>query len=312
MEVNEKEKIKNVIIMLLLVVIILLSCGIIYVYNHNSQLDTERKKQNTLEEVYLTEEEANELISYIPSARPYGGDGRTETTNMYYTAFSNKKVSVSEMDVNWLVHNTLFEMQGKNIQKNPLPVPDSYRFCSSYNISELKDNLEKKYGKEIKNLELPEKIEGDFLTEFEKWDEYYIMNCPNGGYALSDLGLYFGIGGGKSNLIIKYEKSKKDRTNLYVYIKFLKADFVKPDMNISESVDEYESKISFQLYKYGDSKELITDTVFNAKDYYEKNSTKSFEDSIYEQFKDEMTTYKITYQQDGAHYTLASVEPITE
>jgi hypothetical protein len=325
-EVDTKKKSMSFLVVCLVSIIIVMGGVILYLLLYGNmgtqELDSNESKQTTkLEEVYLTGEEAYELLGYVPIATPYGGGTDAVGVDMYYTAFSNEKVMVSDMNVNWLLHNTLWKMRMNHLEKDIYPystgeaIADEYLSkmyygkttmqiygggdCTAYAISDIQKELESRYGKA--GITLPEKIYGDVLTECTKKDSYYICKCANGGYATSDMSEYFGTWSGDSTLVREYEKAQKDDQRLYLFFKFAKVDF----KNITD-----DNQMTFQVYKDRFSKELITDTAFNAKDYYEQNSSKGFIESIYNQFKDKMDTYKVTYKMNGAHYILESVEPV--
>ncbi len=329
---EEKKKGSGLVIFLIIIIVLLASKLILLLMRGARPEGKEAGKtekevnEKPVREFSMSLEEANELLGYIPKSSPYGGYtyGDSSTLDMHYNAFGDKKVTVSDMNVNWLVHNTIKSMSyNTNYRKDISVYYSEYTYggdeylssiyggksakelekvqvygggdCEGYKISDIKTVIEKKYGNV--SVSFPEKVEGDSLSSCTKKDNYYICACPNGGYAMTKLKNYFGVVMGDSNLLVKYEKAEKDNSNIYLYVKVARADFK----------DDYKS---FQLYKDGQAKELIVDTTFNSEDFYNNNSSKAFIDAVYEQYKDKMTTYKVTYASVGAHYTLTSVEPV--
>ena len=154
-------------------------------------------------------------------------------------------------------------------------------------------------------ITLPERVDGSFLFNCLKKEDYYLCYSGGGGYVASGILNYLRTVEGRNSILIKkYERKEETEENLYLYIKFARIDFTIN--NKGKNVEDY----SFRIYKYGDKTDLVENKDYYLKDYFAEHSTKTFQRVIYENFKDKMTTYKITYKIDGGNYLLSSVEPV--
>ncbi len=314
---EESTKNRNgLLIAILIIIIIVMGCVIGYLLWNEKQNDKTRKEEKGSEvekvkEVYLTDEVIKKLLNYVPVAKPYGGipeydgvTGKSVDINMYYSAYSNKKLEVKDMDANWMVINSMGENHGNDVNCSYYNYIGGF-YCESYNLETIKTTLNSHYGKDM--VKLPEKVHADFLFNCEINNKEYVCRVGGGGYSTGGVNEYFGLfsDAASSVLITQFSKAEKSDNNLYLYVTFARAVF--------KTTDEYHksNNTTFQLYKYGSGNELISDTVFKGEDYYKENETKPFDAKIIEQFKDKMTTYKITYKVGELDsYTLLSVEPV--
>jgi hypothetical protein len=307
--VDTKKKSMSFLIVCLVSVIIVMGGVILYLLLYGNT-DTqefnsnETKQTEELKEAYLTSEVAKKLLDYLPVSRPFTGYIIDDFNNAY-SVYSNQKVEVSEMDANWMVYNAIRFSKRYSVECTDYGYEQGGANCEAYKIDEINTILDSYYGRNI--VKLPERINGDFLFYCDKKNTEYVCHSGGGGYVAGPIDSYFGLphDSAKSKLIVDYDRAEKENNHLYMYVKFARIDFKTPD-NYGKIED-----VTFQLYKYGSGNELILDTVFNGKDYYEENVSKQFDDKIIEQFKDKMTTYKITYRVgEMDSYTLLSVEPV--
>ena len=281
----------------------------------------EDKKEDKSEQIVIPKEkltdeeiEANELISYVPNSFPFGRSFSENDMNMYYSAFSNKKLTVREMNANWIILNIMRKMRENNYSyyndgKTEYLKPGEKVFeeegdCYFYKIEHIKEYLNRYYGEA--DIELPEILKGDILTDCKKHGDFYVCRCEEGGDITSDIAKYFGLYsiGHKTLLITKYDKREIVDDTLNLYVKFARVEF--------ETSDDFSvlDNTSFKLYKNSTGNELLINNTFYGKDFYDLESSKSFKTRIYEQFKDKMLTYKIAYKKYDNNYILLSVEPI--
>ncbi len=259
--------------------------------------NNEHVEKDTIEEVQLSEDEFNELISFVPEATPY--DNSRE-----YSAYDSKKVNVSEMDVNWLVYRAMQDVSNKGEctteQFNLNGVCDF-----TLQLEDVKTAVKNLYGNV--NINYPTVIENNFLWKCTLDNDVYACSNTGGGYAVSEAGIYLQLAG-TTRTFTKQIKAEKDNNNLYLYVKYAKMEMVFDEQNV-DAIPA--SDVTFRIRKYGTGNEVIDENILNGSDYYEENASVTFYDKIYEQFKDKLTTYKITYKITGDNsYNLVSVEPV--
>ncbi len=272
---------------------------------HVNSKNNNNEEKTELKEVYLTESTANELIEYVPV---------TKFNELSDFAFLDKKVTVSEMNINSLVYIAMKKVQYKGTctkeQFNANGICDW-----TYKKSDVEDSIKNLYGLTI---EMPKKVNNNFLFRCTLVDDTYA--CSNSGGGTTSNGPvwdYFVFG---DKYIAKYQKALKDDNNLYIYVKFARIGLEGRD-DTAEKPEDF----NFKIYKYGNNNELIDNNLLNGKDYceadrvlndygyyiYQTRNQKSLGEKVYDNYKDKLTDYKITYKinQDN-NYSLLSVEPI--
>ena len=311
---NNKNKGNGLLIGFLIIIIVgLLGVIVFLLINTNSNnKDTKIEEKNELKDVYLTENVVNRLISIVPVDLNW--------TQINYSAYQNKKVEVSDIDNRYLIKKAIFSNNGVEVSCPDYNLPEGGHTCSAYLIDSVKSTLNSYYGKS--NIELLDEVPINNMYSCYIKDNYYVC-LQGGGYGVTNVAQYFGVfcSNEIERFIIEYDRAEKDNNNLYLYVKFARVNF--------KTTDSFKTatNTTFQLYKYSNGNELVTDAVLNGKDYcptisskdswgniqYEHDplDKKTFDEKIYEQFKDKMTTYKITYKVGEIDsYTLLSVEPV--
>ena len=311
------------LIAVLLLIIAAMGCVIAYLLmnspsnNKTQSTNTENQKQEEskgkeLKEVYLTDEVAKKLMSYVPTG--------LRSLKIVYSGYSNKKLEVKDMDNAWLVTNALYKNERAQVSCSGYGYQEGGHSCYAYSIDKITTTLNSNYGKDV--VKLPDKVLLNNWNECEKKETAYIC-LIGGGVAVSDVSEYFGVIESKEadRSLVQYEKAEKEGDNLYLYVKYARL--------VLKSSDDFNTaeKATIQLYKYGTGNELITDTILKGNDYcptitkkdswgntnyiHDPADKKTFDEKILEQFKNKMTTYKLTFKVGEADsYTLLSVEPI--
>ena len=309
MEEKEEEKKKNntglIVIIVVLVLIVLLLVGYICINKLNNNKNNNQDNTSTnvegkdndkekvkLKTVELSDDEFQKLIGIIPM------EGDTPITNDIYTPFDNKKLTISDMSTRWMYAKASQKVTSKGECTQEL-----FQLNGLCDFTLKRDDVnamvKKLYG-DI-NVEAPAKIDGEFLWHCTLKDDTYSCSNSGGGYAVSEPGSYF-----SKNLIIKLEEAKKDDNNLYVYIKYARIKYEKNDYYDVKNAND----IKFKLLKYGTSDELIDGTnELIGSDFYEYPVKTTLVDKLYNEYKDKLTNYKITYKINGSDYTLVSIEP---
>ena len=257
------------------------------------------KKNKTRE---LTEKEITELISYVPYATPYPLQSEEYNIDEQYSAYTDKKVSVKEMDKNWLLYNSMTKINNKGKCEDE---HFNLNEICDYTLSkdDVLDSLKNLYGDLL--IELPNEVKDNYLYKCVLGKDVYSCSNPASKHIINAVTIYFDTYGDRS--IIKYEKIDQDDENAYIYVKYARLEMIYDENNTELKAGD----ITFRLLKYGTGNELIDEKILNASDYYDINDiSKPFKDKIYEEFKDKMTTYKLTYKFDGYDYHLTDVEPV--
>ncbi len=295
-----KKKSKAPMILGLVVGLAIIAAALVVLLT-NKPTEPEKDKEeppveDKIEETTLSEEEATKLIGYVPYSTPYSKEKD-------YSAFDSKKVSVNEMDANWLVYNAMIEVTNKGTCTT-----EQFNLNGLCDFTLTKADVEKKV-KELygdANIEYPNVVGNNYLWHCTLDKDVYACSNSGGGYALSDVGKYFDLEG--SRVFTKYQKAEKDSKTLYLYVKFGKLEMVYDEQNAAELKA---SDITFRVRKYGTGNDVIDEAILNGQDYYEANSDKKIYDKVYEKFGEKMTTYKLTYNiTSGGLYNLVSVEPV--
>ena len=300
---NKKNKVPmiiclvGVLLIMAVAIFVLLSKGGAEEKENQQSGNNKPEESEKIEEVTLSEEEAEKLISYVPVSFPYSKDND-------YTAFTDKKTIVSEMDSKWLIYNAMNKVENKgnncNVDLNIINGLCDFTLTKS----QVTESIKNLYG-DI-SLELPKEINDNFLWHCTLVDDLYACSNTGGGYATTAVTSYFGIHVPKRQFT-RTLKAEKDNSHLYIYVKYAKLEMVYDENNDNIQPGD----ITFRIRKYGTGNEVIDETILSGTDYYEDNASKTFYDKLYEQFGDKMTTYKITYNitSEGT-YNLSSVEPV--
>ena len=263
----------------------------------NKEEKKEDEKEESIKEVQLEAEETDKLISYVPEATPYNKDRD-------YSAYDSKKVSINEMDANWLVYRAMQDVSNKGEctteQFNLNGICDF-----TLQLEDVKTAVKNLYGSV--NINYPNVVENNFLWKCTLDNDVYACSNTGGGYAANEVSQYFRLAG-TTRTFTKHIKAEKDSENLYLYVKYAKMEMVFDEQNV-DAISA--SDVTFRIRKYGTGNEVIDDNILSGSDYYEENASVTFYDKIYEQFKDKLTNYKITYKITGDNsYNLVSVEPV--
>lgn len=285
---NEEEKNNNNIIVIVCVFLIIISllCIVYFVFFNNNQ------KSKKMENISLTEGEANTLIDSVPIPSKYVGWSDS--------AYLDKKVLIADMDANHLIYNAMKATTfGEECNEELIKQNGSCDF--TFKVDEVRETLDNLYGKDV--VPLLDKIEKNLLWKCSRVGDTYGCSVSTSKFCATNVSYYL-----RGDHFVKYQRAEKDGNYLYLIVKFAR---IEADYGGNECNEQLKPEnVKIQLFKYDSLEEkMVTDTI-NGSKYYEEKADKTLSEKLYEEFGKKYTDYKITYKINGEHYSLVSVEPI--
>ena len=289
---NVEKKNNLPVIICFVIGIILIVVSLVLLITSGNKDKKEEKKEDASTEIKLTDKEKEKLLSYIPESFPYSKDN-------HYSAYGEDKILVKDMDTNWLVYTAMQYVTEKGECTTELFNLNG--LCDfTLKVSDVEKAIKSIYGNI--NITYPEKVKNNFLWGCTKKDDLYACSNSGGGYLSNSVTEYFGLYGTRT--FAKVESAKKDGNNLVLDVTYARFEFVYDSANDDLKAED----LTFRILKYGVGDALVDDTILSGKDYY--NSDKKFIDQIYNEYKDKLAKYKVTYSIDGSNYKLVSVDPV--
>ena len=293
MEENVEKKSKLPVILGLVIGLIVIGAAIIFlVLNNGNKENKEEKKESAPTEVKLTDEEQNKLLGMVPESAPYSKE-------KLYSPYVEKKVEVKDMDANWLVYNAMKKVTEKGTCTKELFNLNG--ICDfTLKVSDVEKAFKSLYGEVT--ITYPEVVQDNALWKCTKSNDLYACSNSGGGFVSNNVIDYFDLYG--SRTFTKIDKATKDDKYLYLDVTYARFEFVYDASNSELQAGD----ITFRILKFGMGDALVDETILNGKDYYKAGQ--KFTDQIYNEYKDKLAKYKLTYAVDGSNYKLLSVEPV--
>ena len=289
-EVSKKNNKLPIIVVLIIGICLMVTSIVMLVLNGGN--NSEEKKDNTPAEVKLSDEEKTKLLALIPEATPFSKDKE-------YSAYGEKKIEVKDMDANWLVYKAM-----QNVKEKGTCTEELFNLngiCDfTLKVTDVEKAFKDMYG-DVK-VTYPDVVQDNFLWKCTKKEDLYACSNSGGGYISNAVIDYFGVRGTRS--YAKIEKAVKDEKTLTLTVTYARFEFVYDESND----DLQPGDITFRILKFGSGDALVDETILNGKDYYKTDKT--FTEQIYNEYKEKLAQYKVTYTIDGSNYLLTSVEPV--
>jgi hypothetical protein len=269
---------KIIAIVLILVSLPLIMIGLPKLFNDSKE-----------EKITLSEEQVDELYSYIPSI-----------DNELYNIFQNKKVTVNDVN-NQLLYNKIYsnmeesDMRGSVIYEitkdncsqeggiyinNSCYVYDLYKSSHYFFDKDVLSNRFVKYYGSHKTSELPYNVKDKDKDSCDLIDDRYF--CSTNRFTMKD---------GYNESIIKFNKYEAKSNEIYIYVDYLYAELAGDDPS---------GNIIVKVYKSKGDKELGSTYTFSSE-------------IIFDKYADKARMYKNTYKKDKTgNFYWYSIEPVKE